>query len=120
MEAEIKKLDSTKATYTSGILTEILPQTSDIFSPFILNVINESIMSNIFSHILKLANITSAYKKDSEYDKSNYGPVSVCQIYHRFLKVSFTIKYLNAYQNTFSQYQTVSIFEKVLMHKSVY
>ena len=49
----------------------------DLFSPFILNLVNMSINSSIFSSVLNLADVTPVYKKDSHYQKSNYSSVTV-------------------------------------------
>ena len=77
IEKEVKNLNTNKASHSSDILTEILKQNVDFFSPFILDYVNKSISSSTFSSILKLADIIPVYKKDSRYEKSNYRPISV-------------------------------------------
>ena len=42
-----------------------------------LGCINKSISSSTFLSILKLADITTVYKKDSRYEKGNYQNISV-------------------------------------------
>ena len=49
-----------------GLLTKILKDR-----------INDSINKGVFPESLKIANITSAHKKDKTTDKENYRPVSV-------------------------------------------
>ena len=65
IEKKIRRLDTSKPSHTFDIFTKMLKQNIDFFSPFKLGYINKSIMS--FTSILKLADVTSVYKKDSEY-----------------------------------------------------
>ena len=51
-------------------------QNVDFFSPFMLGYVNKSNSSSTFPWILKLADITAVYKKDSRYEKGNYRPIS--------------------------------------------
>ena len=73
----MKSLNTNKASNSSDIPTRILKQNVDFFYAFILGYINKSISSSTFPSILKLADITPVYKKDSRYEKSNYRPISV-------------------------------------------
>ena len=42
-----------------------------------LGYINKSVSPSIFPSILKLADITPVYKKDSQYEKNNYRPIGI-------------------------------------------
>ena len=94
IEKEMKSLNTNKASHSSDIPTKILKQNVEFFSPFILDYVNKSISSSTFSSILKLADIIPVYKKDSRYEKSNYRPISVLQIYLKSLKMFFMTKFL--------------------------
>ena len=61
----MKSLNTNKASHSSDIPTKILKQNLDLFSPFILGYVNKSISSSTFPSILKLADITPVYKKDT-------------------------------------------------------
>ena len=73
----MKSLNANNASHSSNISTKILKQKVDFFSPFILGYVNKPISSSTFPSIIKLADITPVYKKDSRYEKSNYRPISV-------------------------------------------
>ena len=86
---ELKSLNTNKTFYSSDIPTKILKQNIDFFSFFILSYVNKLISSSTFPSILKLSDITSVYEKVSQYEKSNYQPISILpnllKIFENFL-----------------------------------
>ena len=74
---EIMNLDGSKATPIGDISVYILKSTVDIHLPFIANTINLSIERGCFPEELKLAEVSSIFKKEGDLDKENYKPLSV-------------------------------------------
>ena len=77
IEKEIRKLNINKPTTFNNIPAKILVETSEICSPFITKIFNESILNSNFPQSLKQADITPVYKKDERTNKENYRPVSI-------------------------------------------
>ena len=69
-------LNVNKPSTFNNIPTKILVDTSDISSPFLTKMYNDSILHK-FTSSLKLADVTPVHKKDDRADKSNYRPVSI-------------------------------------------
>ena len=61
---EIKNLQINKATQDSDIPTKLIKNNLDLFVNFIFTNLNYSIAQSTFSSLLKLATITTVYKKD--------------------------------------------------------
>ena len=61
----------------------------DIFGDLIFSHLNGCVNTSLYPLLLKMANITLVYKKDSKGAKSNYGPVSIlsntCKVYERIM-----------------------------------
>ena len=77
MKKTLDTLDKRKPTTFNNIPTRILVENSDIISPFITSIYNESKSKSEFPTSLKLADITPAHKKDDRAAESNYRPVSI-------------------------------------------
>ena len=80
-ESQIRKqvasLNKNKSTTFNNIPTRILVENSDIFSPFIADIYNNSKFKSEFPPTLKLADITPIYKKSDRTIGDNYRPVSI-------------------------------------------
>ena len=77
LQNKLKTLDSSQSVHETDILTKVLKENMDIFSPFLLNYFNNIIDSSSSPNHLKLANITPVHKKDSRNYKKYYRPVRV-------------------------------------------
>ena len=77
IESEIQKLNINKPTTFNNIPAKILIENSDICSPYLSKIYNESILNSNFPGPLKKADITPAYKKGDTTNKENYRPVSI-------------------------------------------
>ena len=86
---KINNLDTAKASQQSDIPTKILKQNSDYFAEYSCGNINQWILKSVFPPDLKLADVTSVYKKNSKNLKDNYRSVSILsnisEIYERCL-----------------------------------
>ena len=69
--SQINSLNRKKPSTFNNISTKILIDTSDISTPLITKIYNNSIISNKFPSQLKLADVTPIYKKDDRTDKTN-------------------------------------------------
>ena len=69
---EILSLDTKKATHSNDVPTKIVKANADLFSIFVSNAFNESVISGIFLSVLKLANIKPIHEKKSSLEKTNY------------------------------------------------
>ena len=102
---EVKNLDASKASQEDDIPTKIIKEDSDIFSNFMYQNFNNMIDVYIFPTSLKLANITSVYKKGSKNSKENYGPVSILPNISKIYERYFFKPISNYFENIFSQFQ---------------
>ena len=68
-------LNVNTSTTFKNIPSKILKQNSDIGSPYLLTILNSSIQSKSFPDQLKLADITTVFKKEDATSKSNYRPI---------------------------------------------
>ena len=64
-------MDTSKACHDSGIPPKIIAETADIFAKYFLLGINNAIMKSEFPLILKLADITPAFKKSKRNFNEN-------------------------------------------------
>ena len=124
MEREIKNLNTNKPTTFNNIPAKSLVENSEICSPFISKIFNDSILHTNFPEALKRADITPAHKKDERTSKENYRPVSilpsVSKIFERIMYnqiYSYMNKYLSQYLCGFrkfynTQHCLVAMLEK--------
>ena len=73
----INDIDVRDATSHRNIPSKTFKQNIDQYLDIITNVFNNSITECNFPDLLKLADITSAFKKGDVTDGSNYGPISL-------------------------------------------
>ena len=60
---EITSLDTNKATHSNDVPTKIVKAKADLFSIFVSNTFNESVISCKFLPVLELADVTPVHKK---------------------------------------------------------
>ena len=77
MMKRINSLGKRKTTTFNNIPTRILVENSDIISPFITDIYNESKSKSEFPNSLKLADITPAHKNEERILEKNYRPISI-------------------------------------------
>ena len=70
-------LDTKKGTHSNDVPTKIVKANADLFSVFVPNAFNESVISGKFLSVLKLADVKPVHKKKSRFEKTNYRPVSL-------------------------------------------
>ena len=104
IESEINKLNIKKPTTHNNIPAKILIENSDICSPFISKIYNESIQKSNFPIPLKKADITPVHKKGDTTTKENYRPVSILpSISKLFERIMFDqiLLYMNNYLSNY-------------------
>ena len=124
IDLEIHKLNTNKPTTFNNIPAKILVENSDICSPFISKIYNESILRSNFPLPLKKADITPVYKKGDSTSKENYRPVSilppVSKIFERIMYDQILLymnnhlsNYLCGFRKGYStQYCLIAMLEK--------
>ena len=89
---EILSLDTKKATHSNDVPTKIVKANADLFSIFVSNAFNESVISGKFLSVLKLADVKPVHKKKSRLEKTNYRPVSllpnISKVFERCMQIS--------------------------------
>ena len=86
---EIVSLDTNKSTHSNDVAAKIVKANADLFSIFVSNDFDKSVISCKFLSILKLADITPVRKKKLKVEKSNYRPVTllpnILKLFERFV-----------------------------------
>ena len=77
VKEEIINLDGSKVSLIGDVSADVLKSTVDIQLPFITNNIDLSIEKGYFPEELKLAEVSSIFKRKDGLEKENYRPVSV-------------------------------------------
>ena len=70
------KLCNLEDIQKGSLSSNLFKDNMDICSEFVLNIINFAITNATFGEGMKLADITSIFKKDESISKENYRPVS--------------------------------------------
>ena len=73
----IFNLDGSKPSPVGDIPADMLKSTVHMHLPFITKIINFSFENFCFPDELKLAEVSSIFKKNNDLDKKNYRPVSI-------------------------------------------
>ena len=93
---ERKMMDFSKAIQEGDILVKIIKANENFFAEAICFYFNKSLDNGKFPNCLKLANITTVFKKDARTSKNNYRPVSIFSVFSKiFEKKNLIIYYLN-------------------------
>ena len=87
---KIKQLEKKKANTFKNIPTKHIKETKNICGPIIKDLVNDSIINSKFPNNLKLADVSTIFKKDDATNVKNYRPVSVLpvvsKIYERVMQ----------------------------------
>ena len=74
---QLEKLNRGKSSPVGSIPAKIIKENSYIFAQILQNHFNANISQNVFPEILKAGDITPLYKKDDNFIKKNYRPITV-------------------------------------------
>ena len=77
VKKELMNLSSTKATRKGNIPAKILKDSLSVYTKEQTTIINNCLKDGLFPNELKLADISTAFKKDGDLNKENYRPVSM-------------------------------------------
>ena len=77
IETEINRLNPNKATSYDDIPAKILCRNSDLVSPFLCKIYDNSKTSCTFPDPLKIGDVTPVHKKGERTIKENYRPISI-------------------------------------------
>ena len=106
IKKELQNLDTSKATQKSDLPTKIIKENSSILAPFLLDSVNSFIDLSNFLQNLKFANITSAYKKNSRNNKTNYHPITILPNLSKVFENILYKQMSEFFNKIFSKYQT--------------
>ena len=85
---KINSMDQKKPFTYDHIATKLLVENSDIMSPYITEMYNESKSNAVFPSSIKCADITPAYKKEK---RPLLITIDLSAYFHRYLKYSIEI-----------------------------
>ena len=115
IEKELNKLDSSKYSPNTEIPTKTVKDNFEVFKPILYQEFNKSVKLGKFPSEIKLADVTSVFKKENWTNKENYRPISILsklpKIFERCL-TNFLYFLISYFQNTNTD------LEKALMLKS--
>ena len=112
---EILSLDI-KKSHSNDVPTKIA--SADLFSFFVSNASNESVISCKSLSVLKLADVKPAHKKKSRLEETNYQPVSLLPNISKIFGRCMHRQIQNFFKLSYQQLNVVS--EKVIAPKIVY
>ena len=85
----MKKLIKSKATGIHNIPTKILKDSCQVIAPFLADIFNFSITSNMFPDDLKVGKVSSVHKSGDRDDLNNYRPITllptIVKVFERLL-----------------------------------
>ena len=102
----INKLKNKKSP-VKDIPVHVYKSTSDIISPVLKDLINESVLKGIFPNILKIAKVVPLYKCGSKKQIKNYRPISILPILSKIFEKVMCSRILSFFEkfNLFSPNQ---------------
>ena len=74
---EIKTLDIKKGSLSSDIPSKIIKEFGDLFAIFIIKNFNLCLNKEEFPENLKIAEVTTIYKKVNQFKKDIYNPINI-------------------------------------------
>ena len=77
VSCQLEKLNPGKSSPVGSIPAKVIKENSDIFAPVVQNHFNANISQNVFPEVLKAGDIIPLYKKDANFIKKNYRPITV-------------------------------------------
>ena len=97
-------LDVSKAIQESDIPVKIIKVNENFFAEAICFYFNKSLENGKFPNCLKLANITSVFKKGARTSKNNYRPVSILPVFSKIFKRLLSSQLLEVFDNIISKF----------------
>lgn len=96
-------MENSKACQDTDFPTKVIKENADIFADIFLASVDDSVEKSDFPSSLEDEDITPVFKKADRDSKNNYRPVSILQIYLKYLSdvfsVNCTVLRLNFRQN---------------------
>ena len=107
---EVLDLDSSKTCEESDLSIKNIKANSYIFTEVVRKEFNRALGEGNFTCSMKLANVTSAYKKGHQSGKSNYRPVCI------LTNISIKSLWKMCLQADFTYLNTSAVFGKDIVH----
>ena len=105
---EIVSLDTKKATHSNDVPTKIVKANADLFSIFVLNAFNESVISCKFLSVLKLADVTPVDKINQSLKNLSIDQLVYYLTFQNFLKDAYVGKLQNILKVCYHDFNVVS------------
>ena len=102
---EINILNSSKAIQEADLPAKLLKDNKYFFAAYIAKYFNDSLESAMFPNCLKMASITSVFKKNARTSKNNYRPVSVLPVISKIFERIICNQLSAFYEEIFSKLQ---------------
>ena len=115
---EIVSLDTKKATRSNDVPTKIVKANADLFSIFVSNAFNKSVISCKFLSVLKLADVAPGHKKNRSLKNLTADHLVYYLTFQKFLKDVRIDKFQNILKLCYQDFNVVS--EKGIAPKIVY
>ena len=115
---EMVSLDTKKATHSNDVPTKIVKENDDLFSIFLSNAFNESVISCKLLSVLKLADVKPIHKKTQGLKKLTINQIVYYLTFQKILKDACIDKFQNILKLCYQNFNVVS--EKGIAPKIVY
>ena len=92
---EMVSLDTKKATHSNDVPTKIVKENDDLFSIFVSNAFNESVISCKLLSVLKLADVKPIHKKTQGLKKLTINQIVYYLTFQKILKDACIDKFRN-------------------------
>ena len=86
IELEIRLLSPKKATTQKNIPPKILKSSSEATVNVLRRLFNKTITKDVFPDNLKLADVTTVFKKDDPLNETTTGRLAFYRLYLKFMK----------------------------------
>ena len=99
-------MDVSKAIRQSDIPFKIIKANENFFAEAICFYFNKSLENSKFPNCLKLANITTVFKKGARTSKNNYRPVSILHVFSKIFERLLSRQLSEFFDNILSKFQS--------------
>ena len=104
---EIVSLDTNKSTYSNDVPTKVYKVNANLFSMLCIHAFNKSVISCIFSSILKSSDITPVHKKSQSLKNLTIDQQVYYLTFQNFLKDACIDKFQNILKLYFRNFNVV-------------
>jgi hypothetical protein len=104
IEQMLLKLNPKKSAGFDQIPPKLFKVGAKSISPHLTLLVNSSIQTSEFPHILKLAEVSPVYKKEDNMKRNNYRPISILSVMSKIFEITLANQLSTFFHNIFSTY----------------